>query len=82
MFKMFYGIKVSGVYMVTGILHFEQWLVMRVFIIKLELWFSNFVVSRPLYTLIENPKELLFTWLISIDIYCIWNENYLNILFS
>lgn len=82
MFKMFHGIKVSGVYMVTGMWHFEQWLVMRVSIIKLELWFSSFVVSRPLYTLIENPKELLFTWVISIGSYCIWNENCLNILFS
>lgn len=61
MFKMFHGIKVSGVYMVTGMLHFEQTSDEGLHHQMLELWFSNFVASRPLYTLIENPKELLFT---------------------
>lgn len=39
----------------------------------LELHFSNFVVSGPLYTYIENPGELLYMCITSIDIYCIRN---------
>lgn len=72
-FKMFYGIHVLSVCIINGrcVAFSAMLLTSDEPLNHLELWFSNFVVSRPPYTLIENPKEPLLMWVISIEIYCI-----------